>query len=276
MQLNEFPVVKHEKSLPDEELIKVLFINPNSTQAMTDGCLKMMHGHVAPDTVVYGYTAPAGAAPNVIEGHLDGIQSTIAVLQDAYDLIEQVDCVLVGCFSDHPLIKSIREEFDNVVCMGIVEAAVYSSRIIGSKFGVLASIYKSQLRDQETITGLGMADYCVGLLSSGIKTVSDLVKVEETELHARMSETAVTLVKDYHADTIVLGCAGMSDLKDAVEHALIEQGFHVPIIDGVICGINMISSVYRSGLQTTSKQGAYSSARDARRLRGDKVDIKRV
>ncbi|CDO92498.1 unnamed protein product [Kluyveromyces dobzhanskii CBS 2104] len=275
MSLTDLPCVKHVKSLPDDELIKVLFVNPNSTQAMTNACLKMLAGHVAPDTVVYGYTAPVGRAPNVIEGHLDGIQSTIAVMEDAYELITQVDCVLVGCFSDHPLIKSVREEFDDVVCMGIVEAAVYSSRIIGSKFGVLASIYKSQLRDEETIAGLGMSTFCVGLLSSGIKTVSDLVKVEEAELHKAMSKTALTLVEEYHADTIVLGCAGMSDLKDAVQNALQEKGYEIPIIDGVVCGINMISAVYRSGLHTTSKQGAYSSAKEARELRGDVVGIKR-
>lgn len=275
MSLYDLPAVKHEKSLPDDELIKVLFVNPNSTQAMTDGCLKMIAGHVAPDTVVYGYTAPMGKAPSVIEGHLDGIQSAIAVMEDAYEIIKQVDCVLVGCFSDHPLIKAVREEFDDVLCMGIVEAAVYSSRIIGSKFGVLASIYKSQLRDEETIAGLGMSEFCVGLLSSGIKTVSDLVKVEESELHRMMSETALTLVEKYHADTIVLGCAGMSDLKAAVSASLQKHGHDVPIVDGTVCGINIISAVYRSGLHSTSKSGAYSSAREARKLRGDVVGIKR-
>ena len=275
MSLSKLPFVKHKKSLPDDELIKVLFVNPNSTQAMTDACLKILAGHVAPDTVVYGYTAPFGKAPNVIEGHLDGIQSAIAVMEDAYDVINQVDCVLVGCFSDHTLIKSIREEFDDVVCMGIVEAAVYSSRIIGSKFGILASIYKAQLRDEETIAGLGMSTFCVGLLSSGIKTVSDLVKVEEAELHKTMSKTALTLVEEYHADTIILGCAGMSDLKNAVANALQQNGYEVPIIDGVVCGINIVSAVYRSGLHGTSKQGAYSSARKARELRGDTVEIKK-
>lgn len=268
--LGNLPQIRHPNSIPEEDLIKILFINPNSTNSMTDGCLKMMEGHVAPDTVVFGYTAPKNSAPNVIEGHLDGIQSTVAVMQDAYQLIEQVDCVLVGCFSDHPLIKAIREEFDNVICMGIVEAAVYTSRIIGSKFGVLASIYKAQLRDEETIANLGMSNYCVGLLSSGIRTVSDLACVEAKNLNAMMADTALKLVEEYHADTIILGCAGMSDLKEAVSDILKESGHEVPVVDGVVCGINVVSSVYRSGFTGSSKQGAYSSSQKARKLRGDK------
>lgn len=120
--------------LPNDKVQKILLLNPNCTELMTINCIKMLKDRLPPDAIVYGYTAPP-TAPTTVEGHLDGVISSADVMRDAYDLINQADACLVACFSEHPLINCIREEFDMPTC-GIMEAAMYSARIIGGRFGI--------------------------------------------------------------------------------------------------------------------------------------------
>ena len=51
------------------------------------------------------------------------------------------------------------------------------------------------------------------------------------------------------SDVIVLGCAGMADLCDAVSQAL-----GVPVVDGVAAGTRLVESLVALGLKT-SKRG---------------------
>ncbi|KAG7823101.1 hypothetical protein KL909_003704 [Ogataea angusta] len=243
--------------------IKVLFVNPNATASMTASCLKMISSSLPPDTTVYGYTGPAGKAPVTIESHLDSVISAAECLRDAYPLFSQVDAVVVGCFSDHPLVNCIREEFD-IPCCGIMEAAFYTARMLGGKFGVLCTGYRSQIRHQYAVQGYGLEKFCAGLLSTKL-TVKELETKPRTEVLSLMASCAKQLVEQQDADCIVLGCAGMADMASAVEQAL--EGRSVQVVDGVCCAVNILSGLVRMGLKT-SKRGLFTWAKPGRELRG--------
>lgn len=150
-----------------DKVQKILLINPNCTELMTKNCIKMVEQHLPPDVVVIGYTAPK-TAPTTVEGHLDGVLSSADVMRDAYDVIKEADACLVACFSDHPLINCIREEFD-MPCCGIMEAAIYSARVIGGRFGIVTTVYRSSIRHADGVRAYGLDGQCAGLLSTGLK-----------------------------------------------------------------------------------------------------------
>lgn len=80
-----------------------------------------------------------------------------------------------------------------------------------------------------------------------------------------MRNVATTLVVERDADCILLGCAGMTDMLDAVEEAVKPHG--AVVIDGVVAGVNLLSGLIRSGLKT-SKRGLFCSSSESRVSRG--------
>ena len=78
-----------------------------------------------------------------------------------------------------------------------------------------------------------------------------------------MQDVARNLV-DQGAEVLTLGCAGMSDMKQAVEEAVGDQ---VQVIDGVIAGVHHLSGLVRFGAKT-AKNGMYMSSAAKRKLRG--------
>lgn len=262
--LNLLPQTKGScvDSIDQSKVQRILLINPNSTKLMTVNCIKMVEQHLPPDAIVYGYTAPS-TAPSTVEGHLDGVISSADVMRDAYQLIKQTDACLVACFSEHPLVNCIREEFDMPVC-GIMEAAIYSAKIIGGRFGIITTVYRSQIRHEYGVRNYGIDSGCACLLSTGLK-VAELHTKPREEVLEIMRNVATRLVKEKEADTLLLGCAGMTDMKVAVEEAVKPYG--VIVIDGVVAGINILSGLLRSSLKT-SKRGLYCSSLESRTARG--------
>ncbi|KAF2621162.1 hypothetical protein BU25DRAFT_304488, partial [Macroventuria anomochaeta] len=59
-------------------------------------------------------------------------------------------------------------------------------------------------------------------------------------------------------------CAGMADLKSAVEEAV---GEDVQVIDGVVAGVYRLIGLCRMGVKT-AKKGAYARSAAARQRRG--------
>lgn len=84
----------------------------------------------------------------------------------------------------------------------------------------------------------------------------------ETVVLDAMSRAAMELVNK-GADTITLGCAGMTKLKAAVEAAV---GDDVQVVDGVAAGVHHLVGLLRMGSKT-AKKGVYSSAKAARMAR---------
>ncbi len=53
------------------------------------------------------------------------------------------------------------------------------------------------------------------------------------------------------AEVIALGCAGLADMAKRLEARL-----KVPVLDGVVCGLIILSGMVRAGI-STSKIGRY-------------------
>lgn len=256
--LEELPYVEDPEYCDLEKKYKILLLNPNNTEQMTLSCLQMAQRHLAPDITLYGYTAPK-PSPAVIECHVDGVLSAAAAFRDVLKYAEHVDAILVACFSDHPLVNCLREEFDIPVC-GIFEAGLYTARLIGGRFGVVTTVYRSSIRHGDAIRSFGLDGFCAGLLSTNLK-VGELHSKPRDEVLKLMSSVSRKLVEEKEADVLVLGCAGMADMQEAVMLAVKEKG--VPVIDGVVAGVNILTGLLRSNLKTSSR-GLFSSSADSR------------
>jgi Asp/Glu/hydantoin racemase len=105
------------------------------------------------------------------------------------------------------------------------------------------------------VAAVGLASLnAAGVVSSGMKT-SELHDLPIEEVRRALGEVSRDrLVKERQADVIVLGCAGMAGLEDAISQAC--QG--VVVLDPVKCGLEMATSLVRLKVKT-SKIGIYGA-----------------
>ena len=239
--------------------MRILLCNPNSTTSMTEKCVQLVQQTLPPDVNIIGFSAPS-SAPTAVEGFSDGVLSAAAAAREIVSLEGQFDAVLVACYSDHVLIKMLREELEAPV-VGIMEASLYFARTLGNRVGIIGTCNRSTISLEDSVREYGLAGYCVGVEES--LGVLELKTMPEEEVLEIMGKAARTLVAR-GADTLTLGCAGMIKLQPAVQKAV---GKDVQVIDGVLAGVHHLVGILRVGGRT-AKAGMYGSAKGRRQARG--------
>ncbi|TIA20201.1 hypothetical protein D6C81_04369 [Aureobasidium pullulans] len=216
--------------------IRVLVVNPNASKFMTDKCIDMVKPTLAPDVEVIGFTSPE-PAPTAVEGNFDGVMSAAAAMRALIPIAHEYDAFLVACYSDHALIRMLREEFDQP-SIGIMEASLFAARTLGNRFGLIATSKRSKAMHEDSIRHYGFDGFCSGVGSCNLGVLDFDLKSEE-EVLGIMCGVAKDLVAQ-GADCLTLGCAGMTKLKKAVEDAV---GEDVQVIDGVLAGVQHLSGL---------------------------------
>lgn len=247
--------------------INILLINPNSTEYMTDACLRSVQPSLPPHVTVHGFTCPR-PGPSAIEGKVDAVLSAADSFRALVPLLRerqaQFDGFLVACFSAHPLIAMLREEYSQPV-IGIMEASLYASRMCGHKLGIVTTSDRSSVLHGHSIADYGFEAYSAGC-ETGHVSVLELESRPKEEVYAGLISAARRLV-DRGADCICLGCAGMTSMHEAVSNAVGATSGNTMVMDGVAIGVQFLVALAQEGL-STAKGGAYRSSAAARDRRG--------
>jgi Asp/Glu/hydantoin racemase len=219
------------------KVINVLLINPNGTSSMTDSCLRSLESTLPPYCTVTGFTAPH-PTPSAIEGHVDGVLSAAASLRAVAAIASKYDAFLVACFSSHPLINALREEVSGPV-IGIMEAALYSARMLGGRLGIVATGARSKIMHEDAIRYYGLEGFSAGVETTNLG-VLELERLPRDRVLGLVSEAARRLVEEKGADCIALGCAGMTEMKVRCEEAVGASHATAQVIDGVAVGVQIL------------------------------------
>lgn len=193
---------------------RVIVINPNSTQAVTDGIDQALQPlRFAGGPGIDCITLAAG--PPGIESQQDA-DSVIIPLRD-YIKAQHDDAgaFVIACYSD-PGLYSAREATARPV-FGIAECAMLTALTRGERFGVISILQKSIPRHLRYLRMLGLqqrfaADLAIGL---GVLELGDDAKVL-----ARMTTTGQGLRDQHGADVVIMGCAGMARFRESLQDRL--------------------------------------------------------
>ncbi|KAI1337976.1 hydantoin racemase [Xylariaceae sp. FL0016] len=244
--------------------INILLINPNSTESMTLSCLRSLENTLPPHVTVTGFTAPP-SAPSAIEGRLDAVLSAADCARALAPIAHAYDAFLVACFSAHPLIAALREEHAQP-CVGIMEAALYASRMCGDRLGVITTSQRSRVLHAASIAHYGFADYNAGCVAADV-SVLELESRPREVVYAGLVRAARKLTEEEGADCVCLGCAGMTEMQEVCREAVGMEERRAMVVDGVAVGVHFLIGLVREGLGT-AKGGAYRSSRAGRERRG--------
>jgi allantoin racemase len=213
-------------------MIRILIVNPNTTQVMTDKIADAARQVASAGTEIIAITSSQG--PASIQGYFDEAMSLPGLLQ-AIQQAPEHDAVVIACFDDTGL-DAARCLSDKPV-VGIGEAAYKMASMISNKFSVVTTLARSVPALEHNLRRYGMGHCCVRVRSSDV-AVLDL----ESEI--------LLAITDDRAEAIVLGCAGMTDLV-----ASLSARFGVPVLDGVACAVALCEGIVRIGLKTSSVGG---------------------
>nr|WP_321511924.1 aspartate/glutamate racemase family protein [uncultured Celeribacter sp.] len=214
--------------------MKLLFLNPNSTEQMTDSIITTARA-LLPNSEILGWTNHDG--PPAIQGPEDGaaaVPGLLALLPRAS--AEGVHAIVIACFDDTGLVE-LREQAHCPV-LGIGQAAYHFALLKGQSYGVVTTLPVSAPVIESNIRALGFESACVGVHPSGISVLEAEEGAPDTLDH--LSREIVEM-SCRGASAIVLGCAGMT-----AHHAALQARTGLTLIDGVQAATLLAQALARS------------------------------
>jgi allantoin racemase len=199
---------------------RILVINPNSTQAVTDGIHRALEPLRLPGGPEFECVTLREGPPGIqSQRDVDGVIGPLTRLIAERD----ADCsaFVIACYSD-PGLFSAREVTRKPV-LGISECGVLTALTLGHRFGVIAILAQSIPRHLRYLGAMGVQGRLAAELPLGMQVteLSDAVRTRQ-----RMIDTGRRLVDEHGAHVIVMGCAGMAQYRAPLEDAL-----GVPVVE---------------------------------------------
>lgn len=191
---------------------KVVVINPNSNQAVTDGlqeCLAPLQidGRVEIECMTLA------EGPFGIESSLD-VQSVILPLRQLILEREDAHAFVLACYADPGL--AVCRDATRKPVFGIQESGLLAALQRGARVGVVALSPKSIARHLPYIRTLGLQSR----LAAERPLNLSVAESEAAEAYPRIKTVARQLVEQDMADTLLMGCAGMARHCEALEKEL--------------------------------------------------------
>lgn len=228
--------------------MKILLINPNSSEAMT-GDLKKTASYAESDQVSIDVVRMPNA-PHVLESFADYTEAGAEVIKYLRQLNQNgdfpYDGVILACMGD-PCLFGIKETCP-VPLVGIAESAIAVALLTGYKFTIVAASSKAKPMMDSMVLQYGLTDRMASVeaLDQPIDAFMEDPDILREGIR-RISKTA----KEKGAEALLLGCAGMTMLTEEMD-----QLSELPVIDPVIAGIEEIQAILR-GRFKVSRAGLY-------------------
>jgi allantoin racemase len=225
--------------------MRILVVNPNTTASMTEKIGAAARRVASIGTEILAVNPASG--PASIEGFYDEAMSLAGML----DLIRNAsgyDAVIIACFDDTGL--DAARCLTNRPVIGIGEAAYHMASMISNKFSVVTTLARSVPALEHNLHRYGLMARCGRVRSSEVAVLE--LEHPGSDARNRISAEIGRAVAEDRAEAIVLGCAGMADLAEALasEHGL-------PVLDGVSCAIGLAEAMVKLQL-LTSRLGGYA------------------
>jgi allantoin racemase len=206
--------------------MRVLLLNPNSSENSTDLVVSAARRLAAPSTELVGVTARFG--PRYI-----GTRTAYAIASHAaLDVYAapgaDADVVLLACFGD-PGLSALRE-VSRVPVVGMAEAGCQAAVALGGRFAIVTGGLRWIAMLTEYVAALGLSDRLAGV--HAVAPTGAEIAVNPQGSVTLLADACREAVKKSRADTVVLGGAGLAGIAQQVADAVPFR-----VIDGLAAAI---------------------------------------
>ncbi|MBD8828168.1 aspartate/glutamate racemase family protein [Pseudomonas sp. CFBP 13602] len=214
--------------------MRLLIINPNISQSVTDLIETEARRTVATDTQIQMATAPSGVA--YIETRFEALLGAHAAAVIAGERQGSYDAVLVAAFGD-PGLLALKEVLD-VPVVGMTEAALMTAAQLGQRISIIAISRRITSWYRECVAQNGMLDRLASIRHLD-RPLRDAGSVQEDHAE-RLLELSHLAVNEDGADVLILAGAPLAGLARGLAGRL-----PVPVVDGVSCGVAQAQLLHR-------------------------------
>jgi allantoin racemase len=223
----------------------ILVVNCNTSAPMTSAIGAAAEQVAGPGTRVRAVNPSWGVAS--AEGFYDSFISAAAVLDLLTTWTGPCDGVVMAGYGEHG--REGARQLLEVPVVDVTEASVLMARPLGERFGVVTTTKPSVGQIRQSIEATGLWSTCAGIAATGLAVLDLDIDVKRT---VDIVVASSRELMETGADVVVLGCAGMSAIREPVE-----QRLGAPVVDCVAAGMAMCEGLIRQSLRT-SKVGGYS------------------
>jgi allantoin racemase len=221
----------------------LIFINPNSSQTVTDGIDVAVNPLRRFGTPIRCLTLAEGPAGIEIQRQAD---LTVAPMLRLAAAQQDAAGYVIACFGD-PGLHALRDQTALPV-VGIQEAAVMTALTLGQTFGVIAIMPASIPRHLRAFGAMGVLDRLAGDRALGL-SVADLADPDKSL--SAMIATGKRLRDEDGANVLIMGCAGMAQYR-----AILESETGLPVIEPSQAGAVMALGHIALGLSHKGNRNA--------------------
>ncbi len=217
--------------------MKILLLNPNTSEAMTARMAQAAAAVLAPDTRLTALTAARGLP--YIASRAEAQLAGAAVLETLAEHQAGHDAAVIAAFGDPGLVAA-RELFDLHV-VGMAEAAMLTACMLGQRFSIVTFSRKLVPWYEDAVHQARLQDRCGGIQAAegAFRSVSEV----QHELEAEIVSLAVRAAAN-GADTVILAGAPLTGLA-----ARIRAAVPVPLIDPLAAALGQAQALVRMGVR---------------------------
>lgn len=212
--------------------MRILVLNPNTTQDVTDLLVAAGRTVASPQTVLKPLTATRGVP--YISTRAEAQIGGAAAMEMLADHHAGADAAIIAAFGD-PGLFGARELFD-IPIIGMSEAAMLTACMLGRRFAIVtfAAALRGWYRDCVELHG--MEHRCTGIhaLDQSFASISHVQNEMEDQLVALANRAVVT----DDADVIILGGAPLSGLAERARTRI-----PVPLIDPIAAAVKQAEAL---------------------------------
>jgi allantoin racemase len=216
--------------------MKILVINPNLTQAITDVAARVARRAASPGTEIVAVTGTFG--PEVIASRAESELAAHGVLDLAAKHAAGCDAVVLGVSLDSGL-YALRELLDAPV-VGMTEAGLHAASLLATRIGVLTYGARLVPLYEELAREHGFAPRVVRV--AGLPLTPKDALTDPARVRAEMLEDCGRLVEADGAEAIVLAGAAFAGFGEAMQAEV-----PVPLIDGIQAAVALAEMLVRLG-----------------------------
>ena len=229
--------------------MRILGVNVNTTDSITQAIARQAQSVAAPGTEIIGLTPAFGAES--VEGNFESYLAAIAVMDCVMAYDRPFDAVIQAGYGEHG--REGLQELLDVPVVDITDAAASTAMFLGRAYSVVTTLDRTVPLIEDRLKLSGLWDRCASVRASGM-AVLELEASPHKALEAIVRQAELAVIED-KAEVICLGCGGMAGLDERIR-----QLTGVPVIDGVTAAVTIAESLVRLGL-STSKVRTYATPR---------------
>ena len=157
--------------------MRILVINPNTTQAMTDEIAQVARAAAATGTEIDCVSPESG--PRSIEGYTDEVLAAYHTVDLVAQTKGRYDGYVIACFGD-PAIAACREISD-VPVVGIAEAAFHMASLVAYKWSIVTVLPRVKPFMEEVVHRNGMEHKCASIRCTPLTVLEIEADIEQNE-----------------------------------------------------------------------------------------------